>query len=103
MELADAPFARDAVIAGSFQCGQAAVISGHEERQARSVLKALLEAGFLVSPTARSPVRLGFPANVVERWLPKLYPLGTNEGFSLTWDGRYGQVKYQKSPVWLPT
>lgn len=67
---------REAVIAGAFQRGQAGPITGYEERQARSVLKALLEGGFLVSPTARSPVRLGFPATVVERWLPKLYPPG---------------------------
>jgi hypothetical protein len=41
---------------------------------ARTVLKSLLDLGVLVSETPRSSVRLGFPASVVERWLPRLYP-----------------------------
>lgn len=34
----------------------------------------LVSKGLLVSDTIKSPVRLGFPIDVVERWFPKLYP-----------------------------
>ncbi len=65
---------REALLAGEFPRGRAADITGYETRQARTVLTQLLTAGLLVSPTARGPVRLGFPIGVVERWLPRLYP-----------------------------
>jgi Fic family protein len=65
---------REAVVGGSFPRGRAAEITGYEERQARTVLGALLDLGVLVSPGPRTPVRLGFPATVLERWLPLLYP-----------------------------
>lgn len=68
------PLLREAVVGGTFARGKAAEITGYEDRQARTVLKALLDLGVLVSPTPKSPVRLGFPAAVVERWLPRLYP-----------------------------
>jgi Fic family protein len=68
------PLLREAVLAGSFSRGQAESLTGYEERQARSVLKSLLEQGFLVSETPRAPVRLGFPPTTLERWLPRLYP-----------------------------
>ncbi len=54
--------------------GKVQAITGYEERQARNVLKALLSKGLLVSQSPRSPVRLGFPAHVVGRWLPRLHP-----------------------------
>jgi hypothetical protein len=38
------------------------------------MLNTLIGKGLLVSPTARSPVRLGFPIVVVDRWFPRLYP-----------------------------
>jgi hypothetical protein len=56
-----------------FARGQASHLTGYEVRQARTVLNALIDAGYLVSPGPRSPVRLGFPVNAVERWLPRLY------------------------------
>jgi len=68
------PLLREAVLAGEFSRGKAESITGYEERQARTVLKELLELGVLVSDTPRSSVRLGFPASIVERWLPRLYP-----------------------------
>lgn len=52
---------RDAVSVGSFQGGQAAAVTEYPERQARSVLNAILDVGFLISPIPRSPVRPGFP------------------------------------------
>lgn len=67
------PLLREAVMAGEFARGRAPELTGYEERQARTVLNALIDAGYLVSETSRSPVRLGFPTKVVERWFPSLY------------------------------
>lgn len=65
---------REAWIAGEFKRGQAAAITGYKERAARQVLTTLLEKGYLVSDNKLAPVKLGFPTDAVERWLPKLYP-----------------------------
>lgn len=67
---------REAVYAGEFKRGRAEEITGYQERQARAILKKLVEQGYLVSDTPRSPVRLGFPIEAIERWLPRLYPVG---------------------------
>jgi Fic family protein len=64
---------REAVLAGEFTRGKAPDLTGYQERQARTVLNTLIEKGFLVSPTSRSAVRLGFPLAVVDRWFPRLY------------------------------
>ena len=68
------PLLREAFYAGEFRRGKAIEITGYQERQARGVLSGLLEKGYLTSPTERGPVRLGFPPEAVERWLPSLYP-----------------------------
>lgn len=65
------PLLREAVIAGEFPRGQAAILTGYQDRQASTVLSKLLAAGVLVSDTDKGPVRLG---TVVERWFPRLYP-----------------------------
>jgi Fic family protein len=67
------PLLREAVMAGEFARGRAPELTGYEERQARTVLNTLIDDGYLVSETSRSPVRLGFPMKVVDRWFPKLY------------------------------
>jgi Fic family protein len=67
------PLLREAVMAGEFVRGRAADLTGYETRQARTVLKTLIDAGYLVSPTTRSPVKLGIPAAIVDRWFPRLY------------------------------
>ncbi len=64
---------REALLTGEFARGKAPGLTGYQERQARTVLNTLIEKGFLVSPTSRSPVRLGFPLAVVDRWFPRLY------------------------------
>ena len=71
------PLLREAVLAGEFARGQASALTGYQERQAGTVLNTLIKRGVLVSPTSRSKVRLGFPQEIVERWLPRLYPPGT--------------------------
>jgi Fic family protein len=72
------PLLREAVIAGEFSRGKAAELTGYETRQARTVLNKLVDLGYLASPTPKSPVRLGFPAEVLDRWFPRLYqpPVG---------------------------
>ena len=65
---------REAFYSGEFTRGKATEITGYRERQARDVLSKLLEKGYLTSATERGPVRLGFPPEAVERWLPGLYP-----------------------------
>jgi Fic family protein len=68
------PLLREAVLAGEFARGRATELTGYEERQARTVLSKLMSLGLLVSSSDRGPVRLGFPIDVIERWLPRLYP-----------------------------
>ena len=68
------PLIREALLMGEFERGKAATLTGYKERQARNVLKELVEKGLLISKTEKGSVRLGFPVNVVERWFPNLYP-----------------------------
>ena len=68
------PLLREAFYSGEFRRGSAPEITGYQERQARGVLSRLLEKGYLTSLTERGPVRLGFPREAIERWLPALYP-----------------------------
>ncbi|WP_210261704.1 Fic family protein [Bradyrhizobium aeschynomenes] len=67
------PLLREAVMAGEYARGNAPALTGYEARQARTVLNALIDKGYLVSPTTRSHVKLGFPAAIVDRWFPRLY------------------------------
>lgn len=66
---------REAVMAGEFRRGEAPGITGYQERAARDVLGALLDKRYLKSDSPKGPVRLGFPLEAVERWLPRLYPV----------------------------
>ena len=68
------PLLREALLAGEFERGQAASLTGYKERMGRNVLARLLELDLLVSPSPKARVRLGFPLAVVERWFPALYP-----------------------------
>jgi Fic family protein len=72
------PLLREASLAGAFARGKAPELTGYQERQGRTVLNTLIGKGLLVSPTTRSPVRLGFPIDVVDRWFPRLYPGSVN-------------------------
>ncbi len=68
------PLLREALLAGEFERGKAASLTGYKDRQARTVLKELIEKGFLASKKEKGPVRLEFPIDIVERWFPSLYP-----------------------------
>jgi Fic family protein len=62
-----------AFLEGEMARGKAALVTGYQDRQARSVLKGLLEEGLLVSDSVKGPVRLGFPTVAAEKWLPRLW------------------------------
>jgi hypothetical protein len=72
------PLLREAVLSGQFERGKASSITGYRERVARVPLAKLIERGLFVSDGPKTPVRLGFPLNVVERWFPALYPPARN-------------------------
>jgi Fic family protein len=74
------PLLREAVLAGEFSRGRAAELTGYEIRQARTVLKTLIDQGYLASAGPRDPVRLGFPAKIIDRWFPRLYVGPTQAG-----------------------
>jgi Fic family protein len=67
------PLLREAVFTGEFPRGRAPELTGYQERQARTVLNNLIDAGYLVSETTRSNVRLGLPIKILDRWFPRLY------------------------------
>jgi Fic family protein len=68
------PVLREALIAGDVERARARELTGYRERKGREVVSALLRAGLLTSESDRSPVRVAFPVDVVERWFPRLYP-----------------------------
>lgn len=67
---------REVVLAGEIERGRAPELTGYQERAARAVVSRLLELGLLTSGNHRSPLRLGFPIDIVARWFPRLYPVG---------------------------
>lgn len=64
---------RETLFSGEVSRGQVANLVGTQERQARNIVKQLLEKGLLVSDDSRMPLRLGFPAKVLGSWFPSLY------------------------------
>jgi hypothetical protein len=65
-------------LAGKHSFPQQRKVTGYRERVARVPLAKLIERGLFVSDGPKTPVRLGFPLNVVERWFPALYPPARN-------------------------
>ena len=74
------PILREALLTGELARGDAGRLTGYQERKGREVVATLLAKGLLVATSAshKSAVRLGFPIDVVERWFPRLYPVGLN-------------------------
>lgn len=64
---------REALLSGEFHRGKAAELTGKGSVQARKVLAKLVEKGLLVSDTPKGAVRLGFPLEVLDHWMPGLY------------------------------
>ena len=63
---------REALLSGEFKRMKAAELTGYGAAQARKVLGRLIEKGLLVSNTEKGPVRLGFPLDVLDQWMPGL-------------------------------
>lgn len=70
---------REAALAGQVERGRVPTLTGYEERAARMVTSALVERGMLKAGSHRAPLRLAFPAEIAERWFPRLYPTGLSE------------------------
>lgn len=64
---------RTALTNGEVKRGEAAQITGYQERRAREVLSTLINKNLLVSAGPKQPVRLSFPSHVADRWFPMLY------------------------------
>jgi Fic family protein len=64
---------REALLSGEFNRGKAAALTGKGSVQARKVLAKLIEKRLLVSDTPKGAVRLGFPLDVLDQWMPGLY------------------------------
>src|SRR3989338_123147 len=59
---------------GELPRGEVDVLLGVSGRSARRVVSALIERQVIVSDSIRSPLRLAFPTNVTDRWLPGPFP-----------------------------
>ena len=68
---------REAILAGEVDRGRASELTGHKERMARVVVSELVKRGLLLAGSPRGPLRLGFPADVRERFFPQLYPVAS--------------------------
>jgi Fic family protein len=71
------PIIREVLLSGEIARGAVESVTGYKDRQARNIVRALLDKGLLNSESTRAPLRLSIPHVVVERWFPKLYPAET--------------------------
>lgn len=65
---------REALLSGELDRARVPRLLDVSERTARRVTSALLDRRLLTSASHRSPLRLGFSIEVIERWFPRLYP-----------------------------
>ena len=59
---------------GELPRGEVAGILSASDRHARRVVASLSEHGVITSASTRAPLRLTFPARLVSRWMPGLFP-----------------------------
>jgi hypothetical protein len=64
---------RDAWLRGEILRGDVPRLIGKSPRTAQGVIRRLLEAGCLTSPTQKGPLRLGWPPEALSAWLPGLF------------------------------
>jgi hypothetical protein len=67
---------RESLLNGALERNRVPALLDASERTARHVVAALFDAGLLVCESHKAPLQLAFPIDVVERWFPKLYPVG---------------------------
>jgi len=65
---------REVILFGPLPRARVGDVTGYKERQARSVVAALLEHELLISESPRAPLQLHIPHKVVSAWFPRLYP-----------------------------
>lgn len=65
---------REIILLGPLPRAKVAEVTGYKERQARSVVSALIELELLSAESTRAPLRLHIPHEVVSAWFPRLYP-----------------------------
>lgn len=63
----------EALHEGEYQRGEITRLTGYAETNARELFQIALTKGILVSDGPRSPIRLGFPSEVLEDYFPKLF------------------------------
>jgi Fic family protein len=59
---------------GELPRGEISTLLGIPERSARRITSELLQQGVFESKSTRAPLRLAFPAALVSRWMPGLFP-----------------------------
>lgn len=65
---------REVILLGTLPRAKVTEVTGYKERQARSIISRLLELELITSESARAPLRLHIPHEVVSAWFPRLYP-----------------------------
>ena len=65
---------REIILLGPLPRAKVAEVTGYKERQARSVVSALIDLELLSAESPRAPLRLHIPHEVVSAWFPRLYP-----------------------------
>jgi Fic family protein len=65
---------REIILLGPLPRAKVTEVTGYKERQARSVVSALIDLELLSAESARAPLRLHIPHEVVSAWFPRLYP-----------------------------
>ncbi len=64
---------RDACLRGEIPRGNVPRLIGKSPRTSQSVIRQLLDAGCLTSPSEKGPLRLGWPPEALPAWLPGLF------------------------------
>jgi transcription initiation factor IIE alpha subunit len=59
---------------GEIARGEIAEILNTSDRHARRLISPLLEQDILVSNSPKSALKLAFPARLISRWMPGLFP-----------------------------
>jgi Fic family protein len=59
---------------GEVSRGEMSEILNVTDRHSRRLIAVLIDKGILISDSARSPLKLAFPAQLAERWMPGLFP-----------------------------
>ncbi len=65
---------REVMLRGEIARGEAARATGLGTRSAQALVADLLRRGWLETSSAKGPLHLGLPANVVAYYFPRLYP-----------------------------